>query len=820
MFNLTLALAFAKRGFHVFPLYKNPHPNSERPWIEPKGWNRYRDGLPLDGRIEAEKGETPATVDESAISSWSNNPSVIGYGLCAPYHIVFDLDVKNGKDGVSQFAKLKTKYGIPNPSLIVRTKSGGMHLFYDREEDFITAKVNKATDLIIEGMQYKGVDLIANSGYVVGPVDEGPNEDWSPGQYLLVKGNPIESMNTCPIAVYRTQMRSTADQRVSMGGTTADELITNNWQNPDDEMMAIVRAGKVPDSIPTGKRDSLLTSFIGVLKARRLPKDTAKILCEKFLANCELAVGETRESFLNSIALDSKLSRFYAVQGDSNDPRVVARELIDVAKVYKLVEQLHGSIAIIAMENNPYLSPRIVYTETKALQDLSPYARALPDSDSKRPVNPYALIMRDASLPKVHSVGYRPVQSMTYVDPADGMERVNLYVPPSIPLGAAKRSSVVDQFKDLVREICGDMSEYYMDFMAHLVQRPYIKMGNALLVISQVQGSGKNTIVQVMKPLIGPKNYLPVSGLGPLVEDKSVLLEGNVLVVFNEVSRPANRNAWTDMAKAINKIKTAITESSTQINPKYEKQRTITTYSNFVMLSNHNSPFDLELGDRRIAVINNNPPKLDQNKYRLVADFAHNEKNGILTPREYEDLTFEFHEFFASWKIGHNVVTGDAPMSQAKSNMIGALQSPIVQALRNYRESQGAGATSAVTCEDKLVYIIRMVLGYKEFGRNKDRYDIWEQFIEHGLLTRVHRLSDPSKSRVLDGLPNMRDREDFPLVAMPIESKVPQRVFSWCDTGTRYDSTSNPSLRQLVWSDVLAMTENKKGSGDVLSLIK
>lgn len=819
MYNLTLALAFAKKGFHVFPLYKNPNQNSERPWIEPKGWNRFRDGVPSDGRVEPTDGESPATTDETQITKWADQSNVIGYGLCAPYHLVFDLDVKNGKDGVAEFTKLKTKYGIPNPSVIVRTKSGGMHLFYDREDDFVTAKVNKATDLVVEGIQYRGIDLIANSGYVVGPYDEGPRENWSLGKYLLVKGNPLEPMVSCPIGVYRSQLKSVAEQRVVAGGTTADELITNTWQSPDDEMMALIRAGKVPNSIPAGKRDSLLTSFIGVLKSRRLPKDTAKILCERFLDNCELAVGETKESFLNSIGLDSKLSRFYAVQGDSNDPRVVARELIDVAKTYKLVDQLHGAMAIISMESNPYLTSRIVYTETKARQDLSPYARVIPDSDSKRPVNPFDIIIRDASMPKVHSVGYRPIQSMTYVDPADGMERVNLYVPPSIPLGAAKRTSVIDQFKDLVKEICGEMAEYYMDFMAHIVQRPHIKMGNALLIVSTVHGSGKNTIVQVMKPLIGPKNYLPVSGLGPLVEDKSVLLEGNVLVVFNEVSKPANRNAWTDMAKAINKIKTAITESSTQINPKYEKQRTITTYSNFVMLANH-YPFDLEGGDRRIAVVNNDPPKLDQTKYALVADFAHNEKNARLTPREYDDLCFEFHEFFSSWKIGHNVVTGDAPMSRAKMDMIGSLQSPIAQALRHYRESQGAGATAAVTCEEKLVYIIRTVLGFKDFSRNKDRYDIWEQFVDAGILARVHRISDHKKPRVLDGLPNMRDREDYPLVTKPVPSAVPQRIFSWCDMEMKFDSATNPHLRELVWADVDKLMDSKKGKGDVLSLMK
>lgn len=823
MFNLALALALAKRGFHVFPLYKAP-PGSDRPWIEPRGWQRFRDGLPTDGRVEAESGEIGATTDEHSIASWSKIANVVGYGVCSPFHIVVDLDVKNGKNGVAEFQKLKQKFGIPNPTMVVRTKSGGMHLYYDREGDFTTAKVAKATDLRVGGVEYKGVDLIANSGYVVGPDREGDNADWTPGQYLLVKGNPMDphySFSACPIEFYRGQIRSGMDSRLQAKPTTADELITNSWANEDDELAATIRAGKVPEKIPTGKRDSLLTSFIGVLKSRRLPKDTARILCERFLENCELSAGETRESFVRSIGLDGKLSRFYAAQGDGNDPRVVARELVEVGKVFKLVDQLHGAMAIIAMDDNPYLTPKVIYPETKARQDLLPYAKPIPESESKKPINPFDLIMRDATIPRVHSVGYKPVPVLTFTDAADGLERVNMYVPPMIPLGCSRRSVLVERFKELVGVVCGDMSEYYLDFMAHLVQKPQSKMGQAMLIISRVHGSGKNTIVQVMKPLLGAKNYLPLSGLGPLVEDKSVILEGNVLVVFNEVHRPSNRNAWTDMSKAINKVKTAITESSTQINPKYEKQRTITTFSNFVMLSNDPAPFDLDFGDRRIAVINNDPPLMDQDKFAIVADFAHNEKNGRLSPREYEDMVYEMHEFFSARKIEHNLTTGSAPMSRAKGAMIGALQSPMVQALQEYRLSQGAGCTGALTCEDKLYFVLRNVLGFRDFGKSRDRYDIWEQFISAGLIRRVYWPGSNNRPKVLTGLPKMSDLEMYPLMGVPQPSASPQRVFSWVDAEQVFDGMSAAVMRELIWSDVRALMEGQgKPGADILAMVK
>jgi hypothetical protein len=820
LFDLELALGFASRGFHIFPLYKNP--SADRPWSEPKGWNRFQGGLPSDGRTTPEKGEVPATTDKPVISGWANNASVIGYGICAPYHVIFDLDVKNGKKGIEEFSRLKKKYGIPAPALVVKTKTGGLHLYYDREKDFIPARVGKATDITIEGESYPGVDFVANSGYVVGPHGYESSTDWVQGRYLIVRGNPASTeLTVCPTKPYRAQIRANVEARVPGTPTSGDELITNEWQSDEDAITAQIANGQVPDRIPAGRRDSLIVKFIGVLKARRLPKDTVKVLCEKFLDNCELVVGESREAFLAGIGLDSKLNRFFAIQGDINDPRVVAREITEIGRPFKLVNQLHGALAFIVTEENPYLTSKVIYTEVKARQELAPYTRPIPDGESKKNVSPVDIILRDSSIPKVHSIGYFPRNQISYVDPADGLERVNMYVPPIIPLGCSKPSGIVTMMEQLAAEICGDMADVYLDFMAHVVQKPWIKLGTAILLISQTHGSGKNTLVQVMKPLIGSKNYMPVSGLAPFVEDKSTVLEANVLVVFNEVSRPANRNAWTDMAKAINKIKTAITENSTQINPKYEKQRVITTYSNFVMLSNDPAPFDIDHGDRRIVVINNDPPKLDQTRFGLLADFAHNEKNGRLSPREYTDCTYELHEYFSARKIQSNLTTGDAPSGSAKAEMLEALLSPPIKALMEYRKAKGPGATAPITTDDKILYIIRNVLGYKDFGaRERSRFDIFEPIIDAGIMTRVHQKGN-RKSRVVTGLPSLTDREDYPTLG-PVHARMPPgKVYIWADAGINAHLYSDPQIRDNAWSDIGELAErNVAGKLDVVKLIK
>jgi hypothetical protein len=479
---------------------------------------------------------------------------------------------------------------------------------------------------------------------------------------------------------------------------------------------------------------------------------------------------------------------------------------------------LPGSIALVATKKNPYMEKHVIYTETKARQDLLPYAKPIPESDSPRPVNPLDILLRDQSVPRVHSTGYYPKNVEVFMEPSDGSERVNLYQPPRIPR-LRTRSNIVEQTTDLARDLCGDLAPYVLDFMAHIVQKPHIKMNVAILLISVNQGTGKNTLVQVMKPLIGSSNYLSVPGLMPLVEDKSIVLEGNVLIIFNEVARPSNRSQWTDMSKAVNKIKTSITDSATQINPKYEKQRKITSYSNFFMLSNDPTPFDLGFDDRRIVVINNNPPKMDKDgRFKLLGDFAHYDKNRLISPEQYDDLTAELHEFFNNRQITSNLAHGAAPMTDAKLEMVEGHYSPTVMALQNLRQAKGTGCSSELTSEEKLIYLVRNVLGYKDFGKDRGKYDIWTPFIQAKIIERVYQ-KDGKRSKVLSGCPNLIDREDYPLVAPVQAVRNPQKLFQFCDKHKDWSGVSDGVLREELWSDIDSL-KSGEGKKDVASLIR
>lgn len=130
MSKLAAALAWAARGFRVFPLW----PNSNTPFIDDYA--------------------TRATKDPVIITGWFHDcDNNIG---CVPQdQIMVDLDVKKGHRGPEVYQSL----GLPLWStLTVRTVSGGLHLYFSGP-----ATANSA------GRIGDGIDTRGPNGYVVAP---------------------------------------------------------------------------------------------------------------------------------------------------------------------------------------------------------------------------------------------------------------------------------------------------------------------------------------------------------------------------------------------------------------------------------------------------------------------------------------------------------------------------------------------------------------------------------------------------------------------------------------------------------------------------
>ena len=139
--KLAAALAWAARGFRVFPLAENTKDAPLWP-----GWT-----------------ET-ASADPAVIAGWWRDP-VSGMtlahniGVLTTGLIVADLDMKDGKNGVETFVGLDLAF----ETLTVRTPSGGFHVYY-HDAGFDVGNSQQSIG--------RGIDVRAFHGYVLAPGSE------------------------------------------------------------------------------------------------------------------------------------------------------------------------------------------------------------------------------------------------------------------------------------------------------------------------------------------------------------------------------------------------------------------------------------------------------------------------------------------------------------------------------------------------------------------------------------------------------------------------------------------------------------------------
>ena len=131
MSKLDAALAWAARGFRVFPL----PPNGTRPSADWAGWPEH------------------ATTDPDKIRAWWEGTDQ-NIAVCTTGMLVVDIDTKKGRDGMASWMSLHGGFD----TLTVRTKSGGYHLYY-----------GGADVALSQGALGEGIDIRSHNGYVVAP---------------------------------------------------------------------------------------------------------------------------------------------------------------------------------------------------------------------------------------------------------------------------------------------------------------------------------------------------------------------------------------------------------------------------------------------------------------------------------------------------------------------------------------------------------------------------------------------------------------------------------------------------------------------------
>ena len=163
----------------------------------------------------------------------------------------------------------------------------------------------------------------------------------------------------------------------------------------------------------------------------------------------------------------------------------------------------------------------------------------------------------------------------------DDVSTFNMYRPPSIKLGDAKKAT---RWINLVKKVYPNDAEEIFNFCAHRRQKPEEKINHAM-ILGGAPGIGKDTLLEAPKQAIGPWNFREVSPqdvMGPWNDFiKSVVLRISEVRDLGDV----NRFSFYEHSKTL----TAAPPDVTRCNTKYVAQHYVLNVCGVIFTTNYKS---------------------------------------------------------------------------------------------------------------------------------------------------------------------------------------------------------------------------------------
>ena len=469
--NLNAALAYAAQGWPVFPCN------------------------PLDKKPLVAHGFKDATKDPEQITAWWTKwpNAMIGVPM-GPASGVFcvDLDRKpGGDDGIITWDKLESENGTVN-TRTHGTPSTGRHKFFLHQNGIRSIGL----DRLAPGLEVKG-----DGGYVIVP----PSRMADSKEYTII--DAIEPAPMPPWLLNMVRRLYHFDEQLGKDAKAAAAGASDNANEPLQDIELIKAA---LDAIPSDSYDDWYR-IAGAL--RRELGDHGWPLFKAWSQKSEKFNDEECRKKWDDAADISRIKAgtiFY--EASKRDSHLRAHH---AAK--------HGSIGQIALwDFRAYLPHHnYMYLPTRELWPAASVNACVPPVKigTKTDGNPI-MIKASGFLDRnchIEQMTWAPGLPMFIEDrhifEGGWIDRksanvLNLYRAPKIALGDASKAG---PWLDHVQKLYGGDSDHIVKWMAQRVQHPGEKICHALVLGSQKQGIGKDTLLEPVKRAIGQWNFAEVT---------------------------------------------------------------------------------------------------------------------------------------------------------------------------------------------------------------------------------------------------------------------------------------------------------------------
>lgn len=791
---IQFAKRFAEKGFYVFPMY-----SSAKGPQKPFGWARN------EVKEEVDRNKiVRATTDVNEIDAWPekirsayNGAKVVSYGVLGIGCIIFDLDNKDGKNGSAEFKKLMTKHKIPSPHLVVKSKSGGFHLYYARPEKFKNTRVKTMASVSIGGVKYDGVDVRGDGGMVVGPMVECNEDSWTSGTYALVKGQPGDKLSEMPSEIV-----------VALGATSfsdpLENLAASSSEGESDEVMDVLKRGEIPKVLPRGARNHGFYVYINGLRNKGFGPQTVRAYVEKLIE-----VTEGKEDLRESVDIEDMIARIYEV--DLNNPFDVARDLI-ARGLYRVTG--HGNkLKYVCYNENPYFSSANFHDITSLKQLLGRYTRNVPQANGKeKSVNPADLIDKTIGQDKeVDTIGFKPGAEAVFTSSEMGGRRfLNTWRDPRMLI---KNSDIdddaYDQFLFIVSRIFGaegsDEYQFGLDLPAWVLQKP----GNKPVVVPFVQsahrGVGKSCYINALR-------HVMETSLDGNYQARSVRLEeigarffnpnGASILMLDEVQFPTHRNMRQEATSFWKHLKTLITAPVISVEIKGGATFEVPCQSAMIMAGNNNNHFPIEEADRRIWIIDNNAPILAKGLADKLFDLDKPDVSSAVKQRTANSIRY--------WLNKHNIKLNlsemRAPMNDLKREMyLTGLTDLEEWFITHFEDPEKLAAKSALVTKEMIVYALETSEQMIKSRWRENPEDAFRELRKRGMVNSVKAKGSPTLTRQVTNYPNVNSN------GMEIVSKDKGVIYTSRQHG-EFNNVDNEFIKQALRSNIASINSWRQAS--------
>jgi hypothetical protein len=229
-------------------------------------------------------------------------------------------------------------------------------------------------------------------------------------------------------------------------------------------------------------------------------------------------------------------------------------------------------------------------------------------------------------------------------------------------------------------------ADYILDWLAHMVQKPGVKPGVAIVLLGK-KGSGKSLFINIVEMAIGRQNAFITASADQLFQQFNIDLASKLLIVSEEAFFAGNH-------KQNNQLKHLLTGHDMQVEQKFGERLSIQSTHRVMMTSNEDQPVHMTVDERRFLICEVSDHRIEDSTYfQPLAAIAQGEKPETLAAFLHELLTRHISNFNpeSAKKIGG--------LAHAQQKLLG-LEPPLQWLLERVRNTSRDGAPNTEDLTD------------------------------------------------------------------------------------------------------------------------